>query len=189
MLQINLLPAGQRKAVRSPVEELHRAPLAWIVLGVLVLLALVPEVMVRVREQRLLELKRRIEQLEPKQAAVAQVQRVLRRLREQEVAFSGLSRGADYWSKRLNTLSNVTPEGVWFDEFRLDRQKGLVIRGSAIGEGGAEMMRVGRLVQDLKADAGFSVVVKDIQIESIKRVKDKEIEVVKFTLTCALADR
>jgi len=63
-----------------------------------------------------------------------------------------------------------------------------VIQGSAIGQAaGSEMVSIGRLVQDLKADADFSAVVKDIQIESIKRSQDKEVEIVQFTLTCTLA--
>jgi hypothetical protein len=57
---------------------------------------------------------------------------------------------------------------------------------SAIAQGGTEMVTVGRLVQDLKADQYFALAVKDIQIESIKRVQEKEVEVVQFTLTCAL---
>ena len=93
------------------------------------------------------------------------------------------------WAKRLNTLSDVTPEGVWFTELSLDEDKGLVIQGSAIGQGGAEMVSVGRIVSDLKANADFSSVIKDIQIESIKRVQEKEVELVQFTLTCFLAKK
>ena len=190
MLQINLLPDSHRRAGAGSAEQLHRLPILWILLAFFIALGLVPALLVQLRNHQLARFKERIQTLEPKRAAVDQVERLLQRLREQEVAFTGLSRGAEYyWSKHLNTLSDVTPEGVWFSEFRLDREKGLIIRGSAIGEGGAEMMRVGRLVQELKADRGFSGAVRDIQIESIKRVQEKEIEVVRFTLACVLAER
>ena len=91
------------------------------------------------------------------------------------------------WSKRLNTLSNLTPDGVWFTELNFDQAKGLVVQGAAIGQGGDEMVTVGRLVQDLKADPDLASAIQDIQIESIKRAQEKEIEMVQFTLTCALA--
>ena len=59
---------------------------------------------------------------------------------------------------------------------------------SAIGQGGSEMVNVGRLREDLKKDPDFAAAVKDIQIESVKRVQEKEIEIVQFTLSCTLAE-
>lgn len=187
MLKIDLLPRTDRRTSSAPIGQWQRLPIVWVGAGVILMLALAPLLLVQVQKRKVAQLNARLKLLQPKRAAIDQVQQMLSRLREQESAFSRLSREGDRWSKRLNTLSDVTPDGVWFEELVLDRTKGLVIRGSAIGEGGAEMMRVGRLVQDLKADPGFSAAVKDIQIESIKRMQEREVEVVKFTLACALA--
>ena len=46
------------------------------------------------------------------------------------------------------------------------------------------MGQVGRLVGDLKADPDFASVFKYMQIEAIKRAPEKEIELVRFTVTC-----
>jgi Tfp pilus assembly protein PilN len=146
----------------------------------------IPVTVVFVRSQTLAHLNRKLAELQPKHAAVEQVRRLLQRLQEQQAVFQELVRSGGEWSKRLNILSDVTPEGVWFTELMLERGERLLIQGAAIGEGGAEMMRVGRLVQDLKANADFSKVVKDIQIESIKRETDRELEIVRFTLACTL---
>ena len=186
MLTINLLPEHIRKAGLSPIEQLHRTPLMWIAAGTMLFFAVLPLLPIAVRRQQLAQLNANIQALQPKKMEVDQIQRLLQQLQTQEAAFRGLKRGQKLWSKRLNILSNVTPEGIWFSEFTLDQSKGLVIQGAAVGQGGTEMVSVGRLVQDLKASPDFASAVKDIQIESIKRVQDHDIEVVQFTLTCAL---
>ena len=188
MLKINLLPEHIRKAGLSPIEQLHRTPLMWIAAGTMLFFAVLPLLPIAVRRQQLAQLNAKVQALQPKKIEVDQIQRLLQQLQTQEAAFRGLKRGQKLWSKRLNILSNVTPEGIWFSELTLDQGKGLVIQGAAVGQGGTEMVSVGRLVQDLKASPDFASAVKDIQIESIKRVQDHDIEVVQFTLTCALAD-
>jgi len=189
MLRINLLPDTQKSSSATEALQLYRMPIVWVGAAVLVTLLLFPVFLYEIRVRELSSLRAQIDDLSPKRDAIDNVQRLLDRLREQEASFAGVSQDNHNWSARLNALSNVTPEGVWFEELYLEREKGLLIKGSAIGEGGAEMMRVGRLVQDLKGDAGFSSAVNDIQIESIKRVQSREVEIVKFTLSCTLAKK
>lgn len=186
MLKINLLPENIRKAAVSPIEQFHRTPMMWMVLAAMFGAALLPLVPMAIQRRQLQGLQAKIALLEPKKQEVDAIQRFLKELRAQEIAFQELKRGQSVWSKRLNALSDATPEGVWFTELVLDPAKGLVIQGSAIGQGGSEMVNVGHLVQDLKGNPSFAAAVKDIQIESIKRVQEKELEIVQFTLSCAL---
>ena len=187
LLQINLLPESERKAVLSPVEQFHRTPLMAIVIigmAAVVLLSLLP---LGLRHRQLQKLNAEIQALTPQKTEIDQLQQAIRLLRSQETAFQGLQHGQRRWSNRLNTLSTLTPDGVWFTDLALDPVRGLIIQGAAIGQGGAETGSIGRLVQELKNDADFAAAVKDIQIESIKRSVDREIEIVQFTLTCTLA--
>ena len=188
MLKVNLLPESARRVTLSPIEQLHRTPLMWMVVGVMVAFPLVLLVPLGLRFRALQQLNAKTQVLQPKKLQVDRIQQLLRQLQQQEAEFRGLKEGQSLWSKRLNILSDVTPDGVWFTELTLDPVKGLSVQGSAIGQGGSEMVHVGRLVSDLKASPDFAAAVKDIQIESIKRVQDKEIEVVQFTLTCALVN-
>lgn len=181
MLRINLLPESARRAGLSPVEQLHRTPLMWLALGLMVALALSLWIPVPIRTKTLKGLNAKVAELQPKKAEVVQLQRVLQQLRTQQTAFEGMGKGEDMWAKRLNVLSNMTPESVWYTELSMDETKGLVIQGSAL-----EQVSVTRLVQDLKADPDFTAAVKDIQIESIKSVPEGEVEVVQFTLACSL---
>ena len=187
MLKIDLLPPSARKISLSPVEQFHRTPLMWIVVAGLIGFALSLLLPIGLRHRQLQRLNAKIEALEPRKLEVDQIQRFLQQLRAQEAAFQGLKKGQGLWSKRLNVLSDVTPEGVWFTELTLDPTKGLVIQGSATGQG-SEMDSVDRLVQDLKRNHDFASAVKDIQIESIKRVPERDIEIVQFTLACTLLE-
>lgn len=188
MLKVNLLPEGARKTTLSPIEQFHRTPLMWILVGGLAAFALALAVPMQLRQGRLRTLSGKIQALTPKKAEVEQLQKSLQELRAQEAMFQSLSLGRGRWSKRLNLLSDVTPEGVWFSQLQLDPAAGLVIHGSVIGQGGPEMTRVGRLVQDLKADPDFTAAFNNIQIESVEREQDHEIEVVQFTLICSLRE-
>lgn len=187
MLKIDLLPPSARKISLSPVEQFHRTPLMWIVVAGMIGFALSLLLPIGLRHRQLQRLNATIQALEPRKLEVDQIQRFLQQLRAQETAFQGLRKGRGLWAKRLNVLSDVTPEGVWFTELTLDPVKGLVIQGSAIGQG-SEMDSVDRLVQDLKRDHDFASAVKEIQIESIKRVPERDIEIVQFTLACTLLE-
>jgi len=189
MLKVNLLPESARRASGSQIEQVYRTPLAKFLvagLGLYLAFLIVPYVLY---QSQLKTLNAKVQALQPKKLEVDRIQKLLADLRGQAESFKNLSRGSrGLWSKRFNTLSDVTPEGVWYTELTLDPDKGLIIEGAAIGQGGAEMVGVGRLVQDLKSDPNFTSAVKDIQIESIKSYQEQEIEMVQFTLTCKLLD-
>jgi Tfp pilus assembly protein PilN len=186
MLTVNLLPEHARKITLSPIEQFHRTPLLWILVGLMALLVAAPLIPIAISGQQLRGLTASLQTLEPRRQQVEQLRRVIAELRAQEAALQRVRTGQELWSKRLNILSDVTPDGVWLTELLLDPANGLTIHGSAIGRGGSELASIRQLVKDLQADADFAAVVQDIQIESIKRVQEKEIEVVQFALACAL---
>lgn len=188
MLKINLLPPTARKAAPSAIEQFHRTPLMWMLVGVLVLAPLLLWVPVSLRHRQLRELQASISALRPKKLEVEQLQQSLQQLRSQESAFRELQVAKILWSKRLNVLSDVTPDGVWFTDLSFDQKKGLVLEGAAIGQDDPELVGISKVVQGLKAESEFSSAVKEIQIESIKRIQDGEVEVVQFTLTCTFLE-
>ena len=188
MLTINLLPENLRRVGPSPLEQLHRTPLVFITVSLMAAIPLLLIIPATMRQQQAHQLQAKMDTLKPKKAQLDEIQTILRTLRAQETAFRDLGNGQQLWSRRLNVLSNLTPDGIWFTELSLDQGKELVIQGSAIGREGTETGSVSRLAQALKEHADFSSGVKDIQIESIKRGQDKEIELVQFTLNCPLLE-
>ena len=188
MLKVNLLPEAARKTTLSPIEQFHRTPLMWAILALVVVIPVVLWMPMQRHDQQLQRLNNTIHMLEPKRAEVERLQQALEQLRIQDAAFRGMQKGQGIWSKRLNTISNVTPDGVWFTDLALDEVKGLVIQGSAIGQADPELANVTHLAQALKADADFASAFKDINIESIRTVPEGDIEIVQFTLTCPLRE-
>ena len=189
MLTINLLPESARKASPSTVEQFHRTPLMWIAVAGMVTLPLLLFVPLQLRRHRLQQLQATISLLEPKKARVEELQRSLQQLQAQEQAFRGLgAAGEGRWSRRLNTLSRVTPDGIWYTELELEANRGLLIQGSAVEQTGPERGSIARLVHDLKGDADFMAPLKDLQIESLKRMQEADQEIVQFTLTAMMAE-
>ena len=186
MIAVNLLPEAYRKPKASSIEPFYRSPLAILVAILMVAGILLLWSLSLMREGQGAELQAKLRELQTKKSTADELKTALEKLKEQQVTFQELTRERTTWSTHLNRLSDVTPDGVWFTDLSLDQQKGLVIQGSAVGQGGEEMVRIGRLVNDLKADPKFSSVVKDIQIESIKSVPEKDLEIVEFTLTGGL---
>jgi len=183
MIGINLLPESYRKPPSSPVQRFHRSPLMLLVLGTMAGLVLFLVGIMQIRQARFGQLTARIQQLESQKTVVDELRAAVQKLRDQQAVFQRLGYERSQWARRLNLLSDLIPAGVWFTDLSLDQLRGLVIQGSAMSEGGEEMVRIGRLVQDLKVDPVFSAMVRDVQIESIKSVQEKEIEMVEFTLT------
>ena len=183
MITINLLPEAYRAPQTTSVQQLYRSPLligaSVLLIGGLVAL----QGMVQVRQVELKRVRVRLEALQAQKRDVDGVKATVQKLRDQQGAFAGLSAQRSQWAKRLGLLPEVTPEGVWFTELSFDYQKGLTLQGAAISQGGDEMLQIGRMAQELKANPVFSTLVRDIQIESMKREQDGEIEVIHFTLS------
>ena len=186
LLTINLLSQAERPTATNPLEHFRRVPVVLIAIGVLAVLALSPVLVVQWRSRQLATVRATIQTLTPKRIAVEQAQRQLQRLQEQEAAFTGLSNGMGSWARRLNALSDLAPEGVWFMQLELEPGEDVVIRSAVLSDGGTEMVRVRRLIQGLREDPAWSTAVEDVQVHSIQRVEEGEAEFVQFTLTCAL---
>lgn len=181
MLKINLLPVSARPTSLSTVEQFHRTPLLWIMLAIAVLIPLGYWTAASASQQQLNRLNGTLGVLEPRKASVDGLQQRLQQLRAEETAFRGMKQSQSGWAQRLNVLSDVTPDGVWYTELLLDHVKGLVIQGSSVGGSGPT-----KLVEELKGSPEFMSAVKTVQIESLKTVTVGELEIVQFTLNCSL---
>lgn len=183
MITINLLPESERTPETASVQQLYRSPLLVMVVGALAAILVVLGVIVQARHGELTRVQAALDALKAKRQEVDGVKAALQALREQHAAYAGLGSQRSRWSKQLALLPQMAPDGVWFTELSFDGKKGLVLQGAAITQGGDEMLRIGRLAQALKADPVFSELVRDVQIESMKRIQDGDIEVIHFTLT------
>ena len=183
MITINLLPEAYRKAPPNPALQFYRSPLAIGLIVLCVGVGVVLGMVTGVRQARSQQLQSRMQQFESQKKTTDELAASVKRLRDQQAVFDRLTLDRSQWWKYLNEVSNLTPEGVWFTDLSLDPAKGLVMQGSAISQGGEEMVRIGRLVQELKSSSEIASIIPNIQIESIKSMQDGNIELIQFTLT------
>lgn len=186
MITVNLLPEGYRKPTTTSIRQFHRSPLAIGIAGLLIGVGVLLAALGALDQLRLRGLQARVYTLDPKRRVIDEVKIAIARLQEQERVFEQLDRRRSQWAQRLNVLSDMTPDGIWFSDLALDAQGTLTLQGAAISQGREEMASVNQLVQSLRADPQFSPVVRDIQIASIQNVQEGEIELMEFTLVCDL---
>ena len=188
MITINLLPETPRHAKAGTFTQLHRSPLVFAgVIGLIVVTGLL--VLLRTfRQHQLTQLTVRLQQFDAKKQGVSTLKTALQQFREQQAIYQGLAEARSRWAQRLNILSDAMPDGVWLTHLVLEPSRGLVIEGAAVQQGEEVMAQIGRLVQALKEDPEFSRAVHDVQIESIKSVKDGELDVTQFALICEMAE-
>ena len=187
MITINLLPEAYRRPAVSSAQQLYRSPLALLLLLALLGLGGLLVIVYQVRVIQLGRLTQQLQALDAQKGTVDELSSSSKTLRDQKAVFERLLQQRSHWGRYLNRLSDVTPDGVWFTDLMLDREKGLVLQGSAVHQNGEEMGRIGRLTQDLKGDADFAAMIPDVQIDSIKSTQDHDIELSIFTLTGKLA--
>ena len=183
MITINLLPEAYRKAKTTSAEDIYRSPIMLGLVGLLLATGIIVALVGVGQQVRVAELNARLKAMLPRKAALEGLLTSIETTRQQQAVFEQVDQDRSQWAKQLNYLSDRTPEGMWFTDLSLDEGRGLELHGSAIGGEGDQMVRIGRFVQSLKADAHFSNVIQDMQIESIKTSQDGDVEVVKFILT------
>ena len=187
LVTINLLPGVQRAPSTSSLEQFHRSPLAWLIGSALVGVALALFVTLRWYQVQVAQTAVRLQALDQQKLTVFHLKDSLQALQAQRQTYQQVQQDRSDWAYYLNMISDHVPDGVWFSDLTLDPVRGLVLEGAAISEGGEEMVRIGRFVQELKADVKFAESVQDIQIEAIKRGQDGDIDLVFFTIICTLA--
>ena len=187
MITINLLPESARKPQTTSLQQFPRSPLAMGLIGGLLgvsVLLLGAKIILQVR---LRGLTATLQQQQPQKIQAEAVRASVNALRERYELYQRLSRERSDWTQRLSALAAMTPDGIWLTDFAFDPDEGLALQGSAIGNGGEEMIRIRRFVQDLRSHPAFAALIKDVQIESIKSVLDGDVGIVKFALTGQLS--
>lgn len=187
MITINLLPESARKPQTTSLQQFPRSPLAIGLVGGLIGVSVLLLGAKVILQARLRGLTATLQQQQPQKAQAEAVRASVTALRDRDELYQRLSRERSDWTQRLSALAEMTPDGIWLTDFAFDPDEGLALQGAAIGNGGEEMIRIRRFVQDLRSHPAFAALIKDVQIESIKSVLDGDVEIVKFALTGQLS--
>ena len=183
MLNINLLPEESRKIDQTSLQQFHRTPFMWIVAGMMVTSLLGLMGIVSLRRIQAQKITSELESLQPKKLVIDQLQKFVKGLQDEQLAFERLRGKETAWAKRLTVLADIVPEGIWFTNLVWDPTEGLRLEGVAIQEDGAEMSKLSRFIETLKTHPSFGPELTEVKIDSVQRMQDESIEMVKFTIT------
>ena len=89
------------------------------------------------------------------------------------------------WSEKLNKLSLLLPDGIWFTDFSFTGKE-FTLNGSAVSLQKEEMALVNTFISNLKKDALFYKDFETLQLSGAQSRQVSSYEVLNFTLKGAL---
>ena len=100
-----------------------------------------------------------------------------------------------YWTTKFNELPKNLPEGIWFEEIKLQErvsegarrtQISLILKGNVyLGDVSGEMELLNKFLSDLKKNRAFFEGFQEAKLTSVKRGKSGDFEVTKFEISCS----
>ena len=189
MININLIPPHLKKKEKNKFLGKVNIPLEVIIGcggGLLVLLGVVHVLLLFVNIGKLAQHKtfqNQWETMRPGKENVDSVVNEMRVFQGKYKAIEDITGKSDLlWARKLNTLSDSLPRGVWLKKIVLD-EKMLFIEGSAISKETTEIMSIHRLTSNLKRDDDFLEHFVDLEMGSMQRRKIKNVEIADFVIT------
>jgi Tfp pilus assembly protein PilN len=190
MIEINLLPEELRVAAKkhdgfNPKYLLLLIPfvfalllLCHVVLTMIGAIALSRNALLNKKWQGLSPSMHSVENFRREQEAQSSVTKVTEQLLSQRID----------WAEKLNKLSLLLPNGMWFDGFTAS-PKELSLMGSVVSLSREHMGLINTFMTQLKQDKGFFRDFTSIELGSVQQQEMGSYEVVKFSLSGKLKGR
>lgn len=181
MIEINLLPENLRakKEIDAGLGQImHFVKIGVAVLAGIHLLLFFVSLAYNYVGLRLAKNRARITWQD---ADTAGLQKEFSAIQNRAKVITDLTKEKSEWAERLDRLSSVLPNGVWFNS--IQAEKGLLnIRGSVVSLKGDEVEILHIFLDNLKKDAFFSARLKNIDVVSIDRSNLFGVEVADFSI-------
>lgn len=190
-IAINLLPgaspARRTRALRPNFQVPRGMPLviAGSVLGILALVVVAVLLMGSAQQRTLARLRREWDALSPKRTAFIELQAEQARLDARLAVLTKLVEGRAVWAQRLNRLSDLVPDGVWFSRATIEPPSQLTLEGSALERTGEGMQAVSKLLSGLQGDQSFTSIFDQIALQSFTTRTVGSTELLDFTIVCS----
>ena len=187
MIEINLLPYQYRKR-KIQLPDLGKFKILPLTIGAaafLIALYILLSTVSIVKSNTLKGLNSQWQSLATERQEADKLKRELRRLEKKKEIIDNLTVARLLWAKKLNQLSDLMIDGIWFESLSLGerkQKKALILKGNVVSRKKEETALIGKFMQKLREDKNFSSDFSDIELDSIKRKLIGETEVMEFNL-------
>ena len=187
MIEINLLPETvrpQKKAYFKLDIGLTKVKLfaGASIAGVLILLLIILSVGSSVRKGQILKLMAKEEITLPQKLDIEAVNREIVLLQSKLDAFDGITKRSFLWAQKLNELSGMVLQGIWFTRIQTDVENRLIIEGSVISKKEEAMVSVGKFMKKIMENSSFFKDFSNINLETLERSNIENRGVVDFRI-------
>lgn len=184
MIEINLLPASWRKKqlpqFKFPQGNLKK--FLAILIAVWMLVHFLLQVFIIINAVRLRQQEKAFAGILPQKQQVDEIKAHVDKAKAFEDLFSRVSVRRFVAAAKLDYLSDVLPEGVWFQELSFSQEMG-EIKGSCISLNAQELTQVGKFLNALRADKQMRKDFPRIELVSVQRRKLGATEIVDFVIS------
>jgi hypothetical protein len=205
MIEINLLPEEAKKKKRSPAKidvsaikmpDLPIVSIAGWTIGAVLIVQLILFAIGGVGATTLKSLSREYKGILPKKQETEKLKIQVDIMNKKVGAINELMVKRFSWEKKLNSLSDSMTPGIWLTELQYDEKpvepsktdsalsRYLILSGAASSMGEEGTALIGRFIKSLKDDPAFYSDFSGIELDTIKREKTKDQEIMTFKITC-----
>jgi len=217
MLEINLLPENLKKNTSDLSIDISKLPIlriTGIVLVAIIGLQFLLGMVNRIQRSRLSKVRSAYEAMLPDKTRLDKLKSERYTVLTRIDALDGFDESGIKWSGKLSRISQLINPGVWLNKMEIKRQivqrteemldpatnivnkrtikvprRSLAVHGTVVSLGGGEETAlVSKFIKNLKSDDEFFKDFTDIELETIRRDRIKDIEVMEFIFACYFKD-
>lgn len=190
MIEINLLPETLRQETKAKKSGLgiDLNKLFYIlpaISAMAICIHLYLAILTTVKNSRLKALNNQWQKLAPERKSLEDFNKEYAIISEDASTIQKLSRERISWSEKLNRLSLLLPNGIWFRELSVSRDT-FLLQGSALSLREEGMNLIQRLIDNIKNDNIFFKDVRSLELNSVQKRIIAGYDIDDFVLTGVL---
>lgn len=153
----------------------------WWILGIIISLHLLLILIMLGENFYLKTLNAKLNENMPKTQETLATTKEINSLQDEQAGLNKLFGKRIIWAKKLNTISNQLPTGIWLNRIIITESL-FSMEGSSVSLKAEEMKSINAFLESLKKETDFVADFQDLALKSIQRRSIKLIEVVDFII-------
>ncbi|MFH1856301.1 MAG: hypothetical protein ABH836_03600 [Candidatus Omnitrophota bacterium] len=187
MIEVNFLPPEykKRKFELPDFGELKVLPIIIGIVSFLITLYFILGIITSIKVNDLNKLNNEWQAVSGDKEHVDNLKEEIGQLKKKADIIDEITNSRFLWAKKLNQLSDLMIDGIWLDNLSLGQRKDravLILKGKVFSKDKEETALIGDFIKNIRQEKDFFKDFSEIELESIKRRKLGETEVMEFNL-------